>query len=102
MTVIVSAQVKEFLTHERNYLRKHSAAAHKRLALRMREAARLCPSFRWERNLHCRSMRSVVVVDDYVLDYEVAGGKIHILHMRHGRQRDPYLEPEDNVDYEAD
>jgi hypothetical protein len=40
-------------------------------------------------------------VDDYVLDYEVAERELHLLAMRHGRQRDPYVEIDDDADYEG-
>jgi hypothetical protein len=38
---------------------------------------------------------------DYVLDYEIRDGEVHILNMRHGRQNDPDLEDEPDFDYEA-
>jgi hypothetical protein len=31
----------------------------------------------------------------------VSGHELHILAMRHGRQRDPYVEIDDDADFEA-
>jgi plasmid stabilization system protein ParE len=42
-----------------------------------------------------------LVMGDYILDYEIRAGEVHILNMRHGRQNDPDLEDEPDFDYEA-
>jgi plasmid stabilization system protein ParE len=85
MRVIVARQVKEFLETEKRYLRKHSNSAHTRLASRLRETLRMLADFPLagvERPLPVPGLRPIVV-DDYVLDYEVAGRELHILAMRH-------------------
>ena len=102
MRVIVARQVKDFLAAEKAYLRKHSNSASQRLTYRMREAARMLSDFPMlgsERALPVKEIRRLVL-DDYVLDYEIREREVHILNMRHGRQQDPYLEYEDDFDLE--
>jgi plasmid stabilization system protein ParE len=42
-----------------------------------------------------------LVMGDYVLDYEVRDDEVHVLNTRHGRQNDPDLEIEPDIDYEV-
>lgn len=103
MRVVVSHQVKEYLDTEKRYLRRHSATAHKRLAARLRDAFAMLARFPLagpERQLPVPGLRRLVV-DDYVLDYEIRNNELHVLAMRHGRQRDPYLEIDDDFDLEG-
>lgn len=104
MKVVVSHQVKEYLEAEKRYLKRHSSTAHKRLAARLREAFAMLGRFPLagpERQLPVSGLRRLVV-DDYVLDYEIGNNELHVLAMRHGRQRDPYMAIEDDFDFEDD
>ncbi|WP_442582577.1 type II toxin-antitoxin system RelE/ParE family toxin [Mesorhizobium sp. ASY16-5R] len=104
MKVVISRRVRDFLVAEKAYLRRHSNSAAKRLTLRMREAATLLADFPMvgiERFLPIRDLRRLVV-DDYVLDYKIRGTEVHILNMRHGRQKDPYLENERDFNFEGE
>lgn len=104
MRVVVSDRVKKFLLSERKYLEQHSTIAGKRLAQRFRETASLLSSYPFagvEKQLPMPGLRRFVV-DDYLLDYEIIGDEVHILTMRHGRQRDPHLPPEDDFDFEVE
>ena len=103
LKVVVSDRVRKYLAAETNYLRKHSSTAHRHLVQRMREAARLLseyPLAGTDKVVPVPGLRRLVV-DDYVLDYEVADDEVHILSMRHGRQHDPLQDPDDDFDYEA-
>jgi plasmid stabilization system protein ParE len=104
MKVIVSGQVRRFLLTERDYLRKHSSAAPGRLARRMRDATQLLKDFPMAGTplpLQITSKRRLVV-DDYVVDYVIVGEEVRILHMRHGRQQDPYLDDNGATNFEAE
>jgi plasmid stabilization system protein ParE len=41
------------------------------------------------------------VIDEYLVDYEVSGGVVNIIAIRHGRQRPPSQPPESDDDYEV-
>jgi plasmid stabilization system protein ParE len=45
--------------------------------------------------MHC------LVVGDYLVDYQIRGDEVLILAIRHGRQSEIIVEPED-VEYDAD
>jgi plasmid stabilization system protein ParE len=103
MKVVVADQVRDFLRSEKAYLQRHSNAAYRRLSRRMRESKRLLSEFPQagsEKILPVIGIRRLVV-DDYVLDYEITNHEVHILNMRHGRQQDPDMELTDNFDFEA-
>ncbi|HVW54167.1 MAG TPA: type II toxin-antitoxin system RelE/ParE family toxin [Rhizobiaceae bacterium] len=96
MRVVISARVKTFLQAEKSYLSRHSTSAWKMLAVRLRQTRKLlaeCPLAGSAKALPMKGLRRIVM-GDYVLDYEVRNGEIHILSMRHGRQNDPDLEYE--------
>ncbi|MBX3575750.1 MAG: type II toxin-antitoxin system RelE/ParE family toxin [Rhizobiaceae bacterium] len=103
MKVFVSGQVRRFLRSERDYLGRYSSTAAGRVARRLADAVKLLSEFPMAGSamplLPDRQRR--LVVDDYVLDYEVVGGEVRILNMRHGRQQDPYLDQGSDEDEEA-
>jgi plasmid stabilization system protein ParE len=102
MRVVISARVQGFLRHERSYLQRHSTTAWKKLSDRLRRARKLLAEFPYigaEKPLPVPGLRRLVM-GDYVLDYEIRDGEVHILNMRHGRQNDPDLEGEPDFDYE--
>jgi plasmid stabilization system protein ParE len=104
MKIVVADQVKRYLISEKNYLKRQSARAHLAFARRFRDAARLLSAYPMagaERPLPISGIRRLVV-DDYVLDYEIVGNEIRILHMRHGRQSDPFLTVDEDFDFESD
>ena len=87
---------------ERDYLRRHSTTAFKRLSDRLRQAKRLLsehPHAGPSKPLPVPGMRRLVI-GDYVLDYEIRGDEVHILNMRHGRQQDPDLPIDEDFDFE--
>jgi plasmid stabilization system protein ParE len=103
MRVIISAKVQDFLRHERSYLQRHSTIAWKRLSDRLRRTRKLLaefPQLGAEKPLPIPGLRRLVM-GDYVLDYEVRDDEVHVLNMRHGRQNDPDLEIEPDIDYEV-
>jgi plasmid stabilization system protein ParE len=103
MRVIISAKVQDFLRHERSYLQRHSTTAWKRLSDRLRRTRKLLaefPQLGAEKPLPIPGLRRLVM-GDYVLDYEVRDDEVHMLNMRHGRQNDPDLEIEPDIDYEV-
>jgi len=103
MKIVVADQVRRYLISEQNYLKRQSNRAHLAVTRRFREAARLLAAYPMagaERSLPIAGIRRLVV-DDYVLDYEIVGNEVRILHMRHGRQRDPFLPTDENFDFEA-
>lgn len=103
MKVVVADQVKRYLISEKTYLKRQSARAHLVFTRRFRDAALLLAAYPMagaERSLPVSGIRRLVV-DDYVLDYEIVGNEVRILHMRHGRQRDPFLAVDADFDFEA-
>ncbi len=101
--VVFSARVRDFLRSERHYLDKHSTTAFPRLSDRLKEASRLLsehPHAGAAKPLPVRGLRRLVM-GDYILDYELRNGEVHVLNMRHGRQRDPDIHDDGDVDYEA-
>ena len=40
-------------------------------------------------------------MDEYLVDYEIAGGVVNIIAIRHGRQRPPEQPLDTDDDYEA-
>jgi plasmid stabilization system protein ParE len=100
--VILSQDVRAFVLRETNYLRQHSPAAAIRFAARLREARQLLSNFD-----HAGFVRDAppvpglrrLVVGDYLIDY-FPGKTVLIVAMRHGRQQEPGLDVEDDLDYE--
>jgi plasmid stabilization system protein ParE len=101
--VVISARVQGFLRHERSYLQRHSTTGWKKLSDRLRRVQKLLAEFPHigaEKPLPVSGLRRLLM-GDYVLDYEIRDAEVHVLSMRHGRQNDPDLEIEPDIDYEA-
>jgi len=105
MHVRLSENARAYLVRETAYLRKLNPAAARNLSRQMRTAQRNLAAFGGmgfeSEELPIRGMRRLVV-GDYLLDYEIVGGEIHVIAIRHGRQLPPEVPLDDDYDYEAD
>ncbi|WP_051631352.1 type II toxin-antitoxin system RelE/ParE family toxin [Afifella pfennigii] len=104
MRVRLSGGARNYLRAEAAYLRGHSGAAAEAFLTRMKEARRNLAQFPdlglGPERLPIPGARRFIV-SDYLLDYEVKGGELVILAIRHGRQPPPSLKIEDDFDYEV-
>jgi plasmid stabilization system protein ParE len=101
--VVLSASARTFLLSEAGYLRARNPAAADRFAGRLREARKTIAMFEgigFERDAPPVAGIRRLVVGDYFMDYCVRDS-IEIVAIRHGRQADPDLPFDDDVDYEA-
>ena len=104
MKVLLSDAARAYLRHETLYLRARSPAAARAFTARMRKARQNLSDFEnlgsTGRALPIPGLRRLVA-GDYLLDYEVRDGAIHVLSVRHGRQLPPETPLDDDVDYEV-
>ncbi|MDR4308320.1 type II toxin-antitoxin system RelE/ParE family toxin [Chelatococcus sambhunathii] len=104
MKVRLSDDARNFLREEARYLRRHSPIAAKRLLSRISEARTNLSRFPqigaqsdWSSVPRTRRL----VLDEYVLLYEVDDEGVAITSIRHGRMRPEIPDLEDDFDYEA-
>lgn len=104
MRVRLSAEAREFLRSEVQYLRERSPAAARRLLDKIAEARKNLGDY--------PSMGPIaedelipgvrrLVVGDYVLSYSAAHDLIEIYAIRHGRMQEPGADVYEDFDYEA-
>lgn len=96
--VRMSTRARAYLTKETKYLRDRNQAASAAFIARMRHARQLLADFpelgTGKRGLPHSDMRCLVV-GDYLMDYQVRSGEVLILAIRHGRQLEVSIEPDD-------
>ena len=96
--VRMSTRAKAYLTKEAKYLRDRNAAAAAAFLARIRHARQLLADFpeigTGKRGLPLSDLRCLVV-GDYLMDYQVRGNDVLILAIRHGRQLEIIIEPDD-------
>ena len=101
----MAGPAKAYLRKEANYLRQYSPRAADAFLQRIREARdnlRRFPLMGFQKGgLPIPGMRSLVV-DTYILDYEVHGDELLIAAIRPGQIPETMLEAEDDFDYEDD
>jgi toxin ParE1/3/4 len=102
--VRLSTRAREYLTKEARYLRDRNQAAALAFVARMRDAQKLLSDFPelgpGKNGLPLNDMRCLVV-GDYLMDYQIRGDEVLVLAIRHGRQPEIIIEPDD-IDYDAD
>jgi len=98
----LSGQVREFILSETRHLKTFSPSAAIRFRADVDEALRNLqryPAFgRKDENHPIEDVRRITI-GDYVAHYSVGAGIINVLHLRHTRQSDPWIEIED-ADFE--
>ena len=101
--VRMAGPAKAYLRKEAHYLRQRSPRTADAFLLRMREARdnlRRFPLMGFQKGgLPIPGMRSLVV-DTYILDYEIAGDELLIMAIRPGQVPESLLEVEDDFNYE--
>jgi plasmid stabilization system protein ParE len=100
--VLLSSRARNYLLKEAKYLRDRNPAAASAFVARLRHARHLLADFpelgSGKKGLPHGDMRCLVV-GDYLVDYEVKADEVWILAIRHGRQLDINIEPDD-ADYD--
>jgi len=100
--VRLSSRARAYLTRETKYLRDRNPAASAAFVARMKHARQLLADFpelgTGKKGLPHSDMRCLVV-GDYLLDYQVRSVEVLILAIRHGRQLEVAIEPDD-ADYD--
>ncbi len=103
MKFVVSSLARDYIRSEAAYLKKRSpqAAAHFRDDLtKLRQNLLHFPRLGHENEeLPIPGVRRVVM-GDYLVDYEIRDDAIVILKVRHGQQKPPAVDLEDDFDYE--
>lgn len=105
MKVTVSPDAREYITTEGRYLRaRHPGAARQFLddVKKLRQALSQFPEMGRQTDEMPAPGVLRFVMGSYLVDYEVGEDDVVILKMRHGRQRPPSVEIEDDFDYEDD
>jgi len=101
-TVRISARARTYLSNEARYLRDRNPAAATAFVARMRHARQLLVDFpelgSGKKGLPHSDMRCLVA-GDYLIDYQVRADEVLILAIRHGRQMEITIEPDDS-DYD--
>jgi plasmid stabilization system protein ParE len=104
MKVRMSDDARSYLRNEAKYLRKHSPAAAKALTDAMRKARENLTTFGElgfaKEGLPIPGMRRLIV-ENYLLDYEIVADVILVVTIRHGRQMPPEMPPDDDFDFEG-
>lgn len=102
--VRMSTRAKVYLTTESRYLRDRNRAAATAFVVRMKQAPEILSQFpelgTGKKGLPHSDMRCLVV-GDYLIDYQIRGDEVLILAIRHGRQLEVIIEPDD-VNYDGD
>ncbi len=104
MKVKFSGQARAYVRQEAAYLKRHSRQAAQDFRNRIAEARENLASFpdigRDIQRLPVEGARRFIA-GNYVLDYEIIGGELVILSIRHGQQieMDPNLDPD--IEYEG-
>jgi plasmid stabilization system protein ParE len=100
--VLLSARARTYLLKEASYLRDRNPAAAAAFVARMRHARQMLSDFpdlgSGKKGLPHGDMRCLVV-GEYLMDYQVNPDEIWILSIRHGRQLEISIEPDD-TDYD--
>ena len=99
--VLLSARARNYLLKEAKYLRERSPAAATAFVARMRHARQVLSDFpelgSGKKGLPHSNMRCLVV-GEYLMDYQVLGEEVWILAIRHGRQLEIAIEPDEGDD----
>lgn len=105
MRVRLSEEARKFLATETEYLRQRNPAAARKLVERMRQARRNLGDFP---NMGSAAedgplpgTRSLVI-DQYILTYDVSAKSVEVTAIRHGRMQVPTPDVEEDFDYEAE
>jgi plasmid stabilization system protein ParE len=105
MKVRLSGDARAYLRREAAYLEKHSPKAAKGFVDRMAEARRNLTRFpelgRGIERLPIPGSHRLVV-GDYLLDYDLINEEVVILSIRHGQQKPPTSQVDDDYDYEKE
>ena len=103
-TVRLSDTARAFVQQEANYLRERNPNAAENFLERLREARRNLarhPEIGRPSPVPLRGLRRLVV-GEYILDYDVAADRVEIVAIRHGRQQDPFIISDPDLDFETD
>lgn len=103
MNVRLSGSAHDYLRSEATYLRAKNPGAARSFLDHMKLALRNLSAFaemgRESEALPVPGMRRLVA-GDYLLDYEIRSGEVHVLAIRHARQSPP-IASDDDFDYET-
>jgi len=100
----LSNQAREFILSEIRYLKKYSPPASARfrndIDKSLRALSRYSDIGRLDQSYPVAGVRRIVA-GDYVVYYAVSTDIVDVLHVRHGRQSEPWVDFGDDEDFEA-
>lgn len=104
MKITLSPAAREYVTREARYLKSVSPKAAQRFGEEFRQLRHSLARFpgigKANEELPVPGVRRFVM-EPYLVDYEIMADEIRILTVRHGRERPPAVDLDDDYNFEA-